>query len=188
MTVKEFISIIRKNYLPNETISFKLDCTKCQNSGINNEVVIDNADNVIESKLCICDCIVPINYHITEVTHVIKKTVDCGGTYRKKENSILQIWFSENDPNHRLEVSKIIDILEVGFNKTPINEDNELLIEYQMSGGTMGTYSLDVNNLGNELLKNHSILGEKILESKFILKNINTDCLAKEKCGINCDC
>ena len=41
---------------------------------------------------------VPAHFHLTEVGHVAKNFIDCGGTIRKTESSVLQLWVNDGDP------------------------------------------------------------------------------------------
>lgn len=55
---------------------------------------------------------IPAAFHITEVGHVAKRFIDCGGTVRTVENVTLQAWVSPNDPDHRLAAGKLAGILD----------------------------------------------------------------------------
>ncbi len=106
--------------------------------------------------------LVPPHFHITEAGLTTKHFVDCGGTVRLDKSINFQIWTAE-DFDHRLEplkLKKIIAIAEPLFN----NEDLEIEIEYQTE--TISRYGLafDGNN--------------------FLLTSKQTNCLAKDHCGI----
>ena len=45
---------------------------------------------------------IPAHYHITEVGHVKKDFIDCGGTKRSVSACVLQAWIAGNDEDHRL--------------------------------------------------------------------------------------
>jgi hypothetical protein len=49
---------------------------------------------------------IPADFHITEVGHVVKNFIDCGGTVRRMESCLLQTWVAGNDPDHRLSTAK----------------------------------------------------------------------------------
>jgi Family of unknown function (DUF6428) len=55
---------------------------------------------------------VAAHFHITEVGHVTKKFLDCGGTKRSQESCLLQTWV-HSDLDHRLETSKLASILRI---------------------------------------------------------------------------
>src|SRR4051812_9596773 len=64
---------------------------------------------------------VPIAYHITEVGHVTKRFIDCGGTSRAVESVQLQLWLGR-DTEHRLTAAKVAQILDVA--KTIVPRDD----------------------------------------------------------------
>ncbi len=105
---------------------------------------------------------VPVNFHITEVGKISKHFIDCGGTVRSEEVASFQLWDS-NDHDHRLNPEKLINI--IGLSEKILGlEDLEIEVEYQ--GETINKYGLDFDG------------------KSFLLTIIQTDCLAKEKCGI----
>lgn len=106
---------------------------------------------------------VPKHFHITEVGLNTRHFIDCGGTERIDKKINLQLWVEDADMNHRLEASKLLSIIELSQDKIGFaNLDVE--VEYQ--GSTIGKYGLDFGS-------NH-----------FMLTSTETDCLAKDKCGI----
>ena len=106
--------------------------------------------------------LVPANFHVTEVGKITKHFIDCGGTVRKEEVVNFQLW-NANDYDHRLHPEKLLDIIELSERVLGI-DDLEIEVEYQ--GDTIGKYGLDFDG-------NH-----------FLLTNKQTDCLAKDNCGI----
>lgn len=105
---------------------------------------------------------VPAHFHITEIGMLNKHFIDCGGKERKESKATMQLWTSV-DFHHRLKADKVLQILnrtEKLFN----GADPEIEVEYQ--GETIGRYGLAVEN-GN-----------------FRLTATQTDCLAKDNCGI----
>lgn len=105
---------------------------------------------------------VPRHFHITEAGLTTKHFIDCGGTVRTEKTISFQLW-TANDFEHRLEpqkLKKIIAIAEPLFG----NEDLDIEIEYQTE--TISRYGLDFD--GN----------------KFLMSSKQTDCLAKDHCGI----
>ena len=105
---------------------------------------------------------VPPHFHITEVGMIHKHFIDCGGTERKEQRVNFQLW-SSDDVYHRLQPQKVIDIIRLSQQKMNIS-DEEIEVEYQ--GETIGKYGLafDGNN--------------------FQLITKQTDCLAKDNCGV----
>lgn len=106
--------------------------------------------------------LVPIHFHVTEVGLLNKHYIDCGGTVRKEQKIGLQL-FEANDYNHRLHPEKLINIINLSVTKLDL-PDVEIEVEYQ--GKTIEKYSLD------------------FLNNEFVLTSTQTDCLAKEACGI----
>jgi Family of unknown function (DUF6428) len=107
--------------------------------------------------------LVPKHFHVTEVGKISKLFIDCGGTIRNEEVVNFQLW-NANDYDHRLQPEKLIDIIELSESKLHINENLPIEVEYQ--GETIGKYGLDFNG------------------THFLLTTKQTDCLAKDNCGI----
>lgn len=105
---------------------------------------------------------VPQHFHVTEVGLVTKHFIDCGGTERFEKVANFQLW-NANDTDHRLEPQKLLDIISLSEQKIGIG-NFEIEVEYQSA--TIGKYNLDFN--GNN----------------FVLLAKQTDCLAKENCGL----
>jgi hypothetical protein len=105
---------------------------------------------------------VPAHFHVTEVGQVSKKYIDCGGTLREESKVTFQLW-EDGDVDHRLAASKLLNIIDLAERLLYI-PDLEVEVEYQ--GDTIGRYGLDFNG------------------TDFLLTATQTDCLAKDKCGI----
>lgn len=105
---------------------------------------------------------VPAHFHITEAGLTTKHFIDCGGTLRTEKTANLQVWVA-NDVEHRLAPSKLITILDMSA-PLFLGEDLEMEIEYQAE--TIGRYGLQFEN------------------GQFLLMPKQTDCLAKENCGV----
>lgn len=106
--------------------------------------------------------LVPSHFHVTEVGEITKRFIDCGGTVRKETVVNFQLW-NANDYDHRLHPKKLLKIIELS-EKTLAIDDNEIEVEYQ--GTTIQKFGLDFD--GNQ----------------FLLTTKQTDCLAKDACGI----
>lgn len=105
---------------------------------------------------------VPKHFHITEAGLTTKHFIDCGGTIRTEKNISFQLW-SANDVDHRLEpnkLNKIITIAEPLFGDV----DADVEIEYQTE--TISRFGLAFNG------------------ADFVLTTKQTDCLAKDHCGV----
>lgn len=105
---------------------------------------------------------VPEHFHVTEVGVVTKHFIDCGGTVRNEKVANFQLW-NANDFEHRLKPAKLLNIIKLSEEKLGI-EDLEIEVEYQSD--TIGKYGLDFS-------------GEN-----FLLTTKQTDCLAKDNCGV----
>lgn len=110
--------------------------------------------------------LVPAHFHITEVGHVAKKFVDCGGTFREREACVLQTYVAD-DLTHRLHAGRFADILDLG---RPILPTNDLEVEVEWDCCVISQYP---------------IASARAIEDRleFQLAARHTDCLAKEKCG-----
>ncbi len=105
---------------------------------------------------------IPRHFHVTEVGHVTKHFIDCGGKERLEKVINFQLW-EDGDYDHRLAPQKFLHILNLS-EKVLGTDDLEIEVEYQ--GETIGKYGLDFN--GNQ----------------FLLINKQTACLASDQCGI----
>tara|TARA_R110002050_G_scaffold133665_1_gene256214 strand:+ start:390 stop:860 length:471 start_codon:yes stop_codon:yes gene_type:complete len=106
--------------------------------------------------------LVPTHFHVTEVGKITKHFIDCGGTVRNEEVANFQLW-NADDYNHRLHPEKLVHIIELSEKKLGIS-DLEIEVEYQAE--TIGKFGLDFDG------------------TNFLLTTKQTDCLAKENCGI----
>ena len=119
---------------------------------------------------------IPVHFHITEVGHVTKRFIDCGGTvHDRSDTCLLQTWVSEADPDHRLDAGTFAKILDLGKQVLP-HDDLPVEVEYDCC--VVAQYPVETAQVRDGRVEIQ--LGEK-----------HTDCLAKEKCGIDgagCGC
>ena len=106
--------------------------------------------------------LVPNHFHVTEVGKVSKDFIDCGGTRRSELKANFQLWEAD-DYNHRLHPEKLVNIIELSEKVLNLG-DLDIEVEYQ--GSTIGKYDLGHNG------------------KQFMLLNKQTDCLAKDQCGV----
>ena len=106
--------------------------------------------------------LVPEHFHVTEVGLITKHFIDCGGTERFEKVANFQLW-NANDTEHRLKPQRLLNIISLSEQKLGIG-DFEIEVEYQTE--TIGKYNLTFN------------------DNNFVLVAKQTDCLAKENCGI----
>lgn len=105
---------------------------------------------------------VPGHFHVTEVGKITKNFIDCGGTVRTEEVVNFQLW-SANDYDHRLHPEKLTSIIELSEKVLGIG-NQEVEVEYQAE--TIGKFGLEFDG------------------KNFLLTSKQTDCLAKDNCGI----
>ncbi len=106
--------------------------------------------------------LVPTHFHVTEVGKITKHFIDCGGTVRNEEVANFQLW-NADDYNHRLHPEKLSNIIALSEKVLGL-KDLEIEVEYQAE--TIGKFRLDFDG------------------KNFLLTTKQTDCLAKENCGI----
>ncbi|MGJ8644042.1 MAG: DUF6428 family protein [Luteolibacter sp.] len=110
---------------------------------------------------------IPLSFHVTEVGHVHKTFLDCGGTLRENRTCQLQIWVGE-DYEHRIETGKMASILEKTKSILP-DENVPVEIEYE-----------------DKVISQYTIQGHELNDDAVILSlaNKHTECLAPELCGL----
>ncbi len=104
------------------------------------------------------------HFHVTEVGAIEKRFIDCGGTVRNESVVNFQLW-SSIDIYHRLGAEKLNGIIELSEKQLGIG-DHEIEVEYQQD--TIAKFGLEFNEQGKY----------------FRLLSKQTDCLAKDNCGI----
>jgi Family of unknown function (DUF6428) len=71
---------------------------------------------------------VPPHAHVTEVGHVVRNFIDCGGLIGKEEKVVLQTHVG-GDTDHRLQSDRFAKILRLGKGLIP-NADLDVDVEY----------------------------------------------------------
>lgn len=110
---------------------------------------------------------VPISFHITEVGHVTRKFIDCGGRANTVQTCQLQAWVG-TDTDHRLPAGKMAGVLNLARARGVLPaEDLEVEIEYE-----------------DTALSQYTVASSMALDSAVVLNlaSKHTDCLAKELC------
>lgn len=116
------------------------------------------------------------NYHITEVKHISVDSVDCGAQTDSWKETVIQLWESpmEIDKTNHMSVLKALGILnKVGKMKSYISNAE---IKFEYSNKTFHTAHLFVNDF---IIKDKQLI--------FKLGVEQTDCKAKELCGVAVD-
>jgi hypothetical protein len=115
---------------------------------------------------------IPAHYHITEVGHVKKDFIDCGGTIRSVSACVLQAWIAANDEDHRLNTAKLASILRMAGKVLP---DGEVPVELEYEAPIISQFTIESSEVADDAIVFH-------------LANKHTDCLAKESCGLEGEC
>jgi hypothetical protein len=71
---------------------------------------------------------IPVHAHVTEVGHVVRNFIDCGGLTGKEEKVLLQTHVG-NDTDHRLRSDRLAKILQLGSCVIP-RADLDVDVEY----------------------------------------------------------
>jgi len=111
---------------------------------------------------------IPQHFHITEVGHVQKDFIDCGGTRRSTSTCVLQAWVAANDEDHALSAGKLASILKLAGKILP---SDELEVEVEFEAPYISQFPIESAAADGDALV-------------FQLTTKHTDCLAREQCGV----
>ncbi len=108
---------------------------------------------------------VPPHFHVTEVGHLAKSFLDCGGKRHTSEACLLQLWIAD-DTEHRLVASKLASIFDRADGLLP---SLELPVEIEHEA---------------PVLTQLPIIRHEVVEGRlqFHTESKHTDCLAKDLC------
>lgn len=112
---------------------------------------------------------IPAHFHITEVGHVAKRFIDCGGRLHDTTDTCLLQTHVAADLEHRLNAGTFAKILDLGNQVLP-RGDLEVEVEYDYC--VVAQYPIASAEAKGDFIELQ--LGEK-----------HTDCLAKQKCGMD---
>lgn len=113
---------------------------------------------------------IPAHFHITEVGHVAKRFIDCGGKlHDRKDTCLLQTWVAD-DYEHRLTAGRFAKILQLGDQVLP---DDDLDVEVEYDCCVVAQYPIASADFTGEHIEIQ--LGEK-----------RTACLARERAEAPC--
>lgn len=110
---------------------------------------------------------VPSHFHVTEVGRVQRNFIDCGGTHREAVSCLLQVW-TANDLDHRLQAEKLAKILRLA---EPVLNSEDLPVEIEYGEDVASQY----------FLSDAEVTPKGLL---LILAGKQTECLARDKCGV----
>jgi hypothetical protein len=126
-----------------------------------------------ELRLLLPDgALIPAHYHVTEVGHVTKRFIDCGGTVHETTHACLLQVHVADDVEHRLAAETFAKILDLGKKVLP---HGNLDVEVEYGDGGVSQYPIESADLTGDVLE-------------LRLREKHTDCLAKEQCGIESGC
>ncbi len=108
---------------------------------------------------------IPAHFHITEVGHITRRFIDCGGTRRVQESCLLQTWVHD-DVEHRLHAGKLAEIFAHAGDILP---HHELPVEVEHELGAVSQFTVESASARG---------GRLVLE----LGTKHTDCLARGVC------
>ncbi len=111
--------------------------------------------------------LIPVHFHITEVGHVRKDFIDCGGTQRSISTCVLQAWVAD-DEDHSLTAGKFVSILKLADKVLP---SEDLAVEIEFEAPLISQFPVE----------SFEVTADTVI---FRLTTKSTDCLAKEKCGV----
>lgn len=105
---------------------------------------------------------VPAHFHLTEISHVNKTTVDCGGAKKQENTVVLQLWVA-TDTDHRLTPQKVLNIIDKA---SSVFIDDKATVEIEYQTDTIGKYAIT------------------FYKDNFELVAMQTACPAPDLCGI----
>ena len=115
---------------------------------------------------------IPAHFHVTEVGHVAKRFIDCGGkVHDRTDTCLLQTWVAD-DYDHRLTAGRFGRILELGARVLP---HDEMEVEVEYDSGVATQYPIVSAEFTGEHIDFQ--LGEK-----------HTTCLARDRRGAGEEC
>ncbi len=100
------------------------------------------------------------HFHVSELTSISKKSIDCGGELHTEKNISLQIWIAD-DVEHRLSPDALLGIISTSEEKLALTNE-EIQVEYQSE--TLGLY------------------GVTFVGDRFVLTNTRATCKAMDSC------
>jgi hypothetical protein len=91
---------------------------------------------------------IPPHAHLTEVGHVVKTFIDCGGVTGREEKIVLQTHVGD-DTDHQLQADRFAKILELGARVIP---DSQLEVDVEYDCCVVSQYPIaSVNAQGDAL-------------------------------------
>lgn len=107
----------------------------------------------------------PAHFHVTEVGHLTRSFIDCGGTKHLIESCLLQVWVAR-DYNHRIHAGKLASIVAAAADLIP---SQDIPVEFEHEAPVLTQMPIDSYKIEKTSLVFH-------------LTYKATDCLAKDTC------
>jgi hypothetical protein len=107
---------------------------------------------------------IPLHAHVTEVGHLVRNFIDCGGVVGREERVVLQTHVG-SDSDHRLKSDRFAKILQLGQRVLP-SSDLDVSVEYDCC--VISQYPVGEAKVAGEYLD-------------LILEREHTQCRAKER-------
>ena len=107
---------------------------------------------------------IPAHFHVTEVGHLARKFIDCGGVTGESEACVLQTWVGQ-DVEHRLTAARLDQILQLGARVLP---ERDLDVEVEYDCCVVAQYPIVAAAAAGDYLE-------------LTLGNKKTQCLARER-------
>lgn len=123
-----------------------------------------NADRTLSFRLP-DGPVIPAHFHITELGHVSKRFIDCGGTKRESETCLLQTWVHD-DVDHRLTAGRLAAIFDRADDVLP---HRNLPVEIEHETGVVAQFPI----------ASAAVIDDALV---FQCARKHTDCLAREIC------
>jgi hypothetical protein len=123
---------------------------------------------------------IPLHMHVTEVGHVVRNFVDCGGLIGKEENIVLQTHVG-SDVEHRLGSHGLARILRLGT-RVLLANDLDVSVEYDccvVSQYPISDVKIEGDNLHLILSTNRTQCRER---ERREMQEVNSCCGASASC------
>ena len=103
---------------------------------------------------------IPAHTHVTEVGHVVRNFIDCGGLTGREESVVLQTYVG-NDLDHRLRSDRFAKILSLGDRVVP---HTDLEVEVEFDCCVVAQYPISETRIAGDRLE--ILLGRKATQCR----------------------
>ena len=99
---------------------------------------------------------IPVGYHVTEIKAVNLQTVDCGGVVNAWNETVVQLWRSDLEPDTAyMSAGKFLKIVRAVVSNIALEPSSELRFEYGDDGQSAVHYTVSRFELTSEGLTVH---------------------------------